>query len=128
MPHAVYLHSGLARDRHGHPEAGPPRTRLLRATRMDVGLAMLRRRRGQPGDAAGRGDQPAGHATTPTPSRARTPRCAARSDHTVALLFAIGLLASGLASTSVGAYAGAMIMQGLLRRVHTCCWCAGSSP
>ena len=34
----------------------------------------------------------------------------------VALLFAIGLLASGLASTSVGAYAGAMIMQGLLRR------------
>ena len=34
---------------------------------------------------------------------------------TVALLFALGLLASGLASTSVGAYAGAMIMQGLLR-------------
>jgi manganese transport protein len=34
----------------------------------------------------------------------------------VALFFAIGLLASGLASTSVGAYAGAMIMQGLLRR------------
>ena len=34
---------------------------------------------------------------------------------TVALFFAIGLLASGLASTSVGAYAGAMIMQGLLR-------------
>jgi manganese transport protein len=33
---------------------------------------------------------------------------------TVALLFAIGLLASGLASSSVGAYAGAMIMQGLL--------------
>ena len=31
-------------------------------------------------------------------------------------LFAIGLLASGLASTSVGAYAGAMIMQGLLRK------------
>ncbi len=23
MPHAVYLHSGLARDRHGHPDAGP---------------------------------------------------------------------------------------------------------
>jgi manganese transport protein len=35
---------------------------------------------------------------------------------TVALFFAIGLLASGLASSSVGAYAGAMIMQGLLRR------------
>ena len=25
MPHAVYLHSGLARDRHGHPDAGPQR-------------------------------------------------------------------------------------------------------
>ena len=34
---------------------------------------------------------------------------------TVALFFAVGLLASGLASTSVGSYAGAMIMQGLLR-------------
>ncbi|MFM2353903.1 MAG: divalent metal cation transporter MntH, partial [Actinomycetota bacterium] len=36
---------------------------------------------------------------------------------TVAVLFAIALLASGLASTSVGAYAGAEIMKGLLR-VH----------
>jgi manganese transport protein len=34
----------------------------------------------------------------------------------IAALFAIGLLASGLASASVGAYAGAMIMQGLLHR------------
>jgi len=32
------------------------------------------------------------------------------------VLFAIGLLVSGLASSSVGAYAGAMIMQGLLHR------------
>jgi len=37
---------------------------------------------------------------------------------TVALFFAVGLLASGLASTSVGAYAGAMIMQGLLHRSY----------
>ena len=36
----------------------------------------------------------------------------------MALLFAIGLLASGLASASVGAYAGAMIMQGLLNRSY----------
>lgn len=34
----------------------------------------------------------------------------------IAVFFAIGLLASGLASASVGAYAGAMIMQGLLYR------------
>jgi manganese transport protein len=35
---------------------------------------------------------------------------------TIAVFFAIGLLVSGLASASVGAYAGAMIMQGLLYR------------
>ena len=34
----------------------------------------------------------------------------------IALVFAIGLLASGLASTSVGSYAGATIMAGLLKR------------
>ena len=33
----------------------------------------------------------------------------------VGVIFAVGLLASGLASTSVGAYAGAEIMGGLLR-------------
>jgi manganese transport protein len=33
----------------------------------------------------------------------------------VATFFAVGLLASGLASTSVGAYAGSEIMSGLLR-------------
>ncbi|MGD8168883.1 Nramp family divalent metal transporter [Herbiconiux wuyangfengii] len=33
----------------------------------------------------------------------------------IATIFAIGLLASGLASTSVGAYAGSVIMKGLLR-------------
>ena len=41
MPHAVYLHSGLARDRHGHPEPGPKRRMLLRVTRWDVGIAMV---------------------------------------------------------------------------------------
>jgi len=40
MPHAVYLHSGLARDRHGHPEAVPPRTAAARDA-LDVGIAML---------------------------------------------------------------------------------------
>lgn len=114
MPHAVYLHSGLARDRHGHPEAGPQRARLLRATRWDVGIAMLvagsvnlalllvaaTNLRGREGTDTIEGAYAAvGDALGPV----------------VALFFAVGLLASGLASTSVGAYAGAMIMQGLLR-------------
>ena len=40
MPHAVYMHSGLALDRHGHPEPGQQRRRLLLVTRLDVVLAM----------------------------------------------------------------------------------------
>ena len=115
MPHAVYLHSGLARDRHGHPDAGSQRRRLLRVTRWDVGLAMvvagavnLAMLLVAATNLRGRGD-----------TQSIQDAFAAVRDTlgpTVALLFAIGLLASGLASSSVGAYAGAMIMQGLLRR------------
>ncbi|MFI2477716.1 Nramp family divalent metal transporter [Nocardia xishanensis] len=115
MPHAVYLHSGLARDRHGHPAPGPVRVRLLRATRLDVVLAMLlagtvnlamllmaaNTLRGKEVDSIESAHAAVGDALGPA----------------AALLLAVGLLASGLASTSVGAYAGAMIMQGLLRRM-----------
>jgi manganese transport protein len=115
MPHAVYLHSGLARDRHGRPEAGEPRRRLLRVTRWDVSLAML---------FAGAVNM-AMLLVAATNLKGRDGVDTIEGAHaavrdslgpTVALLFAIGLLASGLASSSVGAYAGAMIMQGLLRR------------
>nr|WP_041783350.1 Nramp family divalent metal transporter [Mycolicibacterium chubuense] len=115
MPHAVYLHSGLARDRHGHRAPGPARRTLLRITRWDVGIAMLiagavnlamllvaaTNLQGMPNTDSIEGAYDAVQSTL---------------GHTIALLFAIGLLASGLASSSVGAYAGAMIMQGLLRR------------
>ena len=113
MPHAVYLHSGLARDRHGHPE-GQQRRWLLRVTRLDVGLAML---------VAGAVNL-AMLLVAATNLQGRENTDSIEGAHaavrdtlgpTVALFFAIGLLASGLASSSVGAYAGAMIMQGLLR-------------
>ncbi|QEN15916.1 Nramp family divalent metal transporter [Mycolicibacterium sp. ELW1] len=115
MPHAVYLHSGLARDRHGHPEAGAPRARLLRITRWDVSIAML---------VAGAVNMSM-LLIAATNLQGRDDTDSIEGAHAavrdalgpgVALLFAIGLLASGLASTSVGAYAGAMIMQGLLRK------------
>ena len=115
MPHAVYLHSGLALDRHGHPDAGQQRRWLLRVTRLDVVLAMAvagtvnaamllvaainLQNRGV--TASIEGAYAAIHDTLGA---------------AIAVLFAIGLLASGLASASVGAYAGAMIMQGLLHR------------
>ena len=115
MPHAVYLHSGLARDRHGHPEAGAPRARLLRITRWDVSIAMLVAGAVNMSmlliaatNLQGRDDTDSIEAAHAAVRDALGPG--------VALLFAIGLLASGLASTSVGAYAGAMIMQGLLHK------------
>ena len=115
MPHAVYMHSGLALDRHGHVPPGALRRRLLLASRLDVVLAMAlagtvnaallllaaANLQNQSVDSSIEGAYAAIHSTL---------------GPTIALLFALGLLASGLASSSVGAYAGAMIMDGLLHR------------
>ncbi|ORW05384.1 Nramp family divalent metal transporter [Mycobacterium kyorinense] len=115
MPHAVYLHSGLARDRHGHPAPGPWRRRLLRITRLDVGLAMVVAGAVNGAMLLVAALNMQGRGGTGTIDGAYA---AVRDtvNPTIAVLFAIGLLASGLASSSVGAYAGAMIMQGLLYR------------
>lgn len=117
MPHAVYLHSGLARDRHGQPESGPQRRRLLKATRFDVTLAMLVAGAVNMAMLLVAATNLQGMDNTDSIEGAH----AAVRDTlgpVVALFFAIGLLASGLASTSVGAYAGAMIMGGLLRKSY----------
>ena len=115
MPHAVYLHSGLARDRHGHPEAGPVRQRLLRITRIDVGLAMLLAGAVNMSMLLLAASTLGGREGVDSIEGAHT-AVGDTLGPVVALLFAVGLLASGLASTSVGAYAGAMIMDGLLRQ------------
>ena len=113
MPHAIYLHSALARDRHGSSTS--PLPRLLRATRLDVGWSMLAAGgvniamlllaaaslRGVPGTDSIEG----AHAAL-----------ASQLGPVIATVFAVGLLASGLAATSVGAHAGAVIMDGLLLR------------
>ncbi|WP_428847118.1 Nramp family divalent metal transporter [Nocardia arthritidis] len=115
MPHAIYLHSGLARDRHGHQEPGVARAKLLRVNKYDVGIAMviagtvnLAMLLMAAHTFGGRDDVDTIEAAHAAVRDALGP--------TAALLLAVGLLASGLASTSVGAYAGAMIMEGLLHR------------
>ena len=114
MPHAVYLHSALARDRHGHRNDAPRLRLLLRATRWDVALslvvaggvnvAMLLLAAASLPGVPGTDSIEGAHAAITT---ALGP--------TIGVIFAVGLLASGLASTSVGCYAGATIMSGLLR-------------
>ncbi|MCC3315941.1 Nramp family divalent metal transporter [Nocardia africana] len=114
MPHAIYLHSGLTRDRHGRTEPGPRRSRLLRATRMDVGLAMIIAGAVNLAMLLMAAATLGGRDVDSIESAHAAVRDALGP--WAALLLAVALLASGLASTSVGAYAGAMIMDGLLRR------------
>ncbi len=119
MPHAIYAHSALARDRFTAPGAraqdrAVETPRLLRATRWDVTIALVvagtvnlailllaaANLAGVPGTDSLEGAYAA---------------LSAGLGGVAATMFAVGLLASGLASTAVGAYAGAEIMHGLLR-------------
>jgi manganese transport protein len=113
MPHAIYVHSALARDRYGSP-AHNDLPRLLRATRWDVvasmivagavNIAMLLLAAASLSGVSGTDSIQGAHAAI---GQTLGP--------VVAALFGIGLLASGLASTSVGCYAGSAIMEGLLK-------------
>ena len=111
MPHVVYLHSALVRDRHG-PTAAHAVSRLLRITRVDVGLALLLA--GSVNIALLVLAAQLGDSGTASIEQAHA-AIAAAAGPVLAAVFAVGLLASGLASSSVGAYAGAVIMAGLLK-------------
>ncbi|HEX3605749.1 MAG TPA: Nramp family divalent metal transporter [Candidatus Dormibacteraeota bacterium] len=114
MPHAIHLHSALSQERLASLGGATERRRLLGAQRLDVTLGM--------GVAAllnlgmlvvaaavlggGGGDTlEAAHATF-----GRVLGGGA------AVAFALALLASGLAASSVGTLAGQVVMQGFLRR------------
>lgn len=122
MPHAIYAHSALSRDRFGSADAGAEATRtetsrirsLLTMTRWDVSIAMVVAGTVNLGILLLAAANLAGVAGTDSLEGAHA-ALAAGLGPVVATLFAVGLLASGLASTSVGAYAGAEIMHGLLR-------------
>lgn len=123
MPHAIYAHSSLTRDRfgatttHAGDEAVRTETsrirRLLRATRWDVSIAMIIAGSVNLAILLLAAANLAGVEGTDSLEGAHA-ALAAGLGPVVATFFAVGLLASGLASTSVGAYAGAEIMHGLL--------------
>jgi len=115
MPHAIYVHSALARDRHGKAEGGEHTARLLKATRWDVIIALSIAGVVNLGMLLLAAVNLRGAGGTDTIEGAHT-AIENSLGSGVALVFAIGLLASGLASTSVGSYAGATIMAGLLRK------------
>ena len=114
MPHAIYLHSTLAADRHrpgGRLERPVPA--LLRAQRVDVLLALL---------VAGGVNVSMllfAAAALPHSGAPDTIEQGYRAIHdqvgfAPATVFALGLLASGLGSSVVGTHAGARMMRDLL--------------
>ncbi len=114
MPHAIYAHSSLTRDRFGSGDRADAETRtLLRATRWDVSIAMIVAGSVNLGILLLAAANLAGVEGTDSLEGAHA-ALEAGLGSVVATLFAVGLLASGLASTSVGAYAGSEIMHGLL--------------
>jgi len=112
MPHAVYAHSGLTRDRFGQVAAGARRREVLRATRWDVTIALIVAGAVNIAILVVGASLRGGSGVDDIFSAYASIALALGS--TIAIFFGIALLASGLASTSVGAYAGGEIMSGLL--------------
>ncbi|MFJ8255603.1 Nramp family divalent metal transporter [Streptomyces sp. NPDC094466] len=115
MPHVIYLHSALTRSTEDHDPAH--QGRALRRTRREIVIALsfaglanmtmlvvaaaVFHRDGHTGiDTLHEAYQGLGSLLGPT----------------AAMAFAVALLAAGLASSSVGTYAGQIIMEGFLRR------------
>ncbi len=115
MPHVIYLHSSLTVDRLGDRGARLSVRQLLSATKFDVIVALI-----LAGIlnlsllvvAAANLEGLPGTDTLDGVSSVITSELGAG----VALLFAVALLGSGLASTSVGCAAGAEVMKGLIHR------------
>lgn len=114
MPHAIYLHSGLTKDRYTAKTEGQRRS-LLSIQRTDVvsamtiaGLMNLAILLIAAGSLYG-----TGAGSSIEAAHAMLGRINGQAS---ALLFAIALLASGFAASSVGTLSGQMVMEGFLRR------------
>jgi manganese transport protein len=116
MPHVVYLHSALT-QRRIKPRDDDERRELLRYVRLDCGLGL---------GAAGIINlamlcvavaifNRTGHTDVDSIEAAHH-GLATLVGGGAALAFAVALLASGLSSSSVGTYAGQIVMQGFVRR------------
>lgn len=120
MPHVIYLHTSMSRDRHGRAtdEQVP---RLLTVTRIDVGVAMALAGSINISMLVLAGTAMRNHATADTFEGIHA-ALASQIGEWVAVLFAVGLLVSGLASTAVGGQAGSSVMDGLVGRKLPASW------
>jgi manganese transport protein len=116
MPHVIYLHSALTKNRISAKD-DRERRQLLRFQRIDVSIAM--------GVAGVINMSMLIIAASLFHSSGRTGVDTIEGAHAgfsalagggAALAFALALLASGFASSSVGTYAGQVVMQGFIRR------------
>jgi manganese transport protein len=116
MPHVIYLHSALTKDRIPPADAGERRF-LMRRLRLDVVLGM-----GLAGlvNAAMLIISAALFFGSDVPATDTLEGVHAGLgrvlDQPAAFAFALALLASGFASSGVGTYAGQVVMQGFIRR------------
>ena len=116
MPHVIYLHSALTQDRF-EPRDDKEKRALLRFQRVDVTIAM--------GLAGLVNMSMLILAASLFNANGLTDLDSIEEAHSqfstlvgpgAALAFALALLASGLASSSVGTYAGQVVMQGFINR------------
>ncbi|MGH1561304.1 Nramp family divalent metal transporter [Mumia sp. DW29H23] len=114
MPHVIYLHSGLTAGRLGRRGQRRTVAELLAATRVDVVVALVVAGSLNLALLLTAASSLSGLDGTDTLEGVHT-LLSSELGAGVALLFAVALLGSGLASTSVGCAAGAEVMQGLLR-------------
>lgn len=116
MPHVIYLHSALTQD-HMRGMGEKDKGRVLRFQRLDVGIAMtlaglanmamliIAASLFHEGGSTGIDSLPEAHAGFE-----------AMVGTSAAIAFAVALLASGFASSSVGTLAGQVVMQGFIDR------------
>ena len=114
MPHAIYAHSALSRDRFASSMQGRTIREVLVATRWDVSLAMLVAGFVNLGIFLVGAIHLFGKDVESSIEGAHSAINASLGVG-FGLMFAVGLLASGIASSSVGTYASTIINQGLMR-------------
>lgn len=114
MPHAIYAHSALSRDRASGKILATTKANCLKATKWDVSLAMLIAGLVNIGIFVIGAVNLYGHKVDNSIVGAHE-AISASLGVGIGMLFAIGLLASGIASSSVGTYASGVISEGLLK-------------